>query len=68
MAVKIQVEVFWVVMLCSAVVGYKCFRGSCCPHLQVEVKMEAAWTSEMVVSYNTTWCHNPELNLDAKMY
>jgi hypothetical protein len=26
-AVRIQVEVFWVVMLCSIVVGYQCFRG-----------------------------------------
>jgi len=31
--VKIQV-VFWVVMLCSVVVGYRCFRGYCCLHLQ----------------------------------
>jgi len=26
-AVKIQVEVFWVVMLCSVVVGYQRFTG-----------------------------------------
>jgi len=25
-----QVEVFWAVTLCSVVVGYQCFRGSCC--------------------------------------
>jgi len=29
-----QVKVFWVVMLCSVVVGYQCFRGLCCLHLQ----------------------------------
>jgi len=28
-AVILQVEVFWVVMQCSAVVGYQCFTGPC---------------------------------------
>lgn len=28
----IQVKVFWVVM-CSVMVQYQCFRGSCCLHL-----------------------------------
>jgi hypothetical protein len=32
-----QVEVFWVVMLCSVVVEYQHFRGPCCLHLQGEV-------------------------------
>jgi len=32
-AVKIQVEVFWVVTPCSVVVGYRRFRGPCCVHL-----------------------------------
>jgi len=27
--VKIPFEVFWVVMLCSIVVEYPCFRGPC---------------------------------------
>jgi len=36
MAVKIHVMVFWVVMLYSDVVGYQCFRGPCCLHLQSE--------------------------------
>jgi hypothetical protein len=30
---KIQVEVFWVVTPCSAVVGYQRFRSPCCIHL-----------------------------------
>jgi hypothetical protein len=32
--VNIQVEVFWVVTPCSAVVGYHRFGGPCCLHLQ----------------------------------
>jgi len=34
--VKIQVKVFWVVSLCSVVVGYKCFGGPCCLNIQGE--------------------------------
>jgi hypothetical protein len=37
-AVKIQV-VFWLVMLCSVVVGCQCFRGPCCLHLQDGMEM-----------------------------
>jgi hypothetical protein len=32
MVMKIQVVFLWVVILCSDVVGYKCFSGSCCLH------------------------------------
>jgi hypothetical protein len=35
MAVMIQMEVFWIVMLCN-VVGYQYFKGPCCL-LEVEV-------------------------------
>jgi hypothetical protein len=38
MVVMFQVEVFWVVTLCSAVIGYQRFRGPCCLHLHGEVK------------------------------
>jgi hypothetical protein len=34
---KIQVVVFWVVILCSDVVGYQQFGGSCCPQLHKTV-------------------------------
>jgi len=49
MAVKIQVEVLWVVTPCSVVVGYHCFRGPCCHHLQSEVS--GAWLGIQVVIF-----------------
>jgi hypothetical protein len=36
MAVKIQVEVVWVMMPCSVAVGYHCFRGPCYLHRHPE--------------------------------
>jgi len=36
-AVKIQVEVFWVVTSCSVVVGYQRFGEPCCLHLEDKV-------------------------------
>jgi len=35
-AVMFQVKVFWVVMLCCAVVGYQSFRCPCYLHLHPE--------------------------------
>jgi hypothetical protein len=35
--VKIKVEVLLVVMPCSVAIGYQCFGGPCCLHLQGEV-------------------------------
>jgi len=42
---KFQVEIFRVVTPCNTVVEYHRFRSPCCLHLQVEVKMEAAWNT-----------------------
>jgi hypothetical protein len=52
-AVKMQVEVFCVVMLCSVVVGHQCLRGQAVTR-----------SSTMLVSnFNTTWYHDPEDDL-----
>jgi hypothetical protein len=65
---KIHVVVFWIVTPCSVVVGYQSFRGSCCVRFHVTLKMEAALTSETMVSYhNITRYHNPE-DLDFSEY
>jgi len=63
MAVKIQV-IFWTMILCSDMVGYKHFGESCCLHLHftpLHSEMATPWPVEMLVSCHiTTWCHNPE--------
>jgi hypothetical protein len=57
--VKVLVKVFCVVMPCSDVVGYRCFKGPCRLHLQGAMK--TALSSKTLVSYcNTMWHHNPE--------
>jgi hypothetical protein len=35
-AVKIQIEVVWVLTPCSVMVGYKRFSGACCLYLHPE--------------------------------
>jgi len=42
--------------------GYQRFWGPQCLHLQGEMKIEAAWVSETLVFYITTWRHNPADN------
>jgi hypothetical protein len=58
---KTQIVIFRILKSRSDMVGYQCFGGPYCLHLQGEVEMEAARSSETLVSYHiTTWRHNPE--------
>jgi hypothetical protein len=49
---KILVVVFWVLMPCADVVGYKSFGGSCCLSFQGEVNVGILQRHHR--------CHNPE--------
>jgi len=54
MAVKIQVKIFWVVMVCSVAAVYQCFRGPCCPIFRVKYPT----TSHGATTQKTkTWNH-----------
>jgi hypothetical protein len=69
MAVKLQVDDFWVLTPCSVAVGYQHFREYCCPQIQSEGKMEAAVSSETVTSYsNTSRLQNPEITDLEKLF
>jgi len=56
-----QVEIFWVVTSCSFVVGYQCFRGPCCLHLQDDV------TTQKTSSSNITAVKASELTLSVRV-
>jgi len=62
MAVKIQVEVLWVVMLCSVVVGYQSFRDPHCLHLHpiitlcsVATQKRSMWIFRFIITREI--CH-----------
>jgi hypothetical protein len=53
-AVKIKIVVFWVIT-CNFVIGYQCFRRTCCLNLQdrrfyTTLKMEVVDSLEMLVT------------------
>jgi len=77
LVVKIQIEVFLVVVLCCVAVRCQHFREPCCLHLQGEMsgtgkgdiyftlKMKTARFSETLASYcNTTQCQSKKLQLE----
>jgi len=45
--------VFWFVTPCGDVIGYQRVEGSCCLNLHFGLKVKAARSSEMLVSYYT---------------
>jgi hypothetical protein len=50
----IQVEVFWIVTTCCIAVEYQCFGVPCYLNIHFTLKIEEAWASERLVSYNNT--------------
>jgi len=55
--INIQVEVFWVVIPCCDVMGYRRFGGLSSLTFQAELKwlkMDTTWSSETSVSYHIT--------------
>jgi hypothetical protein len=62
--VKIQVEVFQVVITCSVLVVYQYFRGPYFLYLYFTLKTEAARSPETMVSYNNITRHHSPEDLD----
>jgi hypothetical protein len=55
---NIQIVVFWIVMLCSVVIGYQHFRGPCWHHLHTY--NGGSMVHQNTGLYHTTHHHNPE--------
>jgi hypothetical protein len=71
-AASMKMAVCWVVVPCSLVDVYRCFRGTCCLHHHHHTLMieAASSTSEILINFNqTAWCYNPEdSHLDKKYW
>jgi hypothetical protein len=66
--VMIYVKVFWVVTPCSAVVGYRRFRGPCCLHLHgevagVESESESSFATDLAGQLSLRLGFEPPLGL-----
>jgi len=62
LAYLFQVEVFWIVKLCSVVVGYQRFRGPHCLFIQGKVAQMGKNDTDMCVS-KSFWTGCPEQKL-----
>jgi len=64
-AVNIQVRVFWIATPCSVMVGYKHFRGPCCPRLQSSGfwRLVVMWKDTNVSKVHATTIFNVKLVL-----
>ena len=45
----IDIVDIWVMLLCRPVCDYQCFKGRCCLHLRMEVKIQIVWLSKTLV-------------------
>jgi hypothetical protein len=55
MAVKIQVEFFWIMTPCSVAVGYQRFVTRCCLHLQGKCWCSSAVLHGFTAQKTSTW-------------
>jgi len=53
-AITVKVLVFQVVMPYNDMIVYQHFRGPCCLHLHLTLKMKAEWSPEVLVPYHVT--------------
>jgi len=62
-AIKIQVEVYWVVTPCSVAVGYHRFEGPCCPHFTLSFGGSKVLRNDDILprNYTASECRRPRL-------
>jgi len=60
MAVVMNIIVFWCVMTCTLTDSQQYYTETCCHHLQGRRVIEAACSSVLVTSHQSTWQHIPK--------